>query len=48
MVIINHCIMYKTAVVKDLKIVKKNLPLDLIFGVVFSGNIFSSDDDDTG
>ena len=27
---------------------KKNLPLDLIFGVVFSENIFSSDDDDTG
>jgi len=27
---------------------QENLPLDLIFGVVFSENIFSSDDDDTG
>ena len=26
----------------------KTLPLDLIFGFVFSENIFSSDDDDTG
>ena len=40
-----HC---KTVFVKDLKIAPKNLPLDLIFGFVFSENIFSSDDDDTG
>ena len=46
MVTINHCNI--TVFSKDLKIFKKNLPLDLIFGVVFSGNIFSSDDDDTG
>ena len=44
MVTINHC----NIIFKRSQDFQENLPLDLIFGVVFSGNIFSSDDDDTG
>ena len=44
----HHKPLHYVSVVKDLKIVKKDLPLDLIFGVVFSENICSSDDNDTG
>ena len=46
MVTINHCNTINGSF-KRSQDCQENLPLDLIFGVVFSENIFSSDDDDS-